>query len=274
MNTLEEQKYKDDSINPYHELFILAINKQKELVILLYKNSPILFNKAFTDFTKMNSPKEFLREYNSIFSRFVPYDNYFHSGKIENMGEWTSEFIKLPEGEKIVSMLDYKIDAYAFALDVQVPVSDYALLIFTDISQDLIKRIMIENDTSIDKESLAYNRKYFIHTSKSFYDAAIFNKKIVGITIIDLITKEAVNEGILKDFVANIKDIIRQGDMLVRWGEKQFLLAYLVDSAKNSITITEKLRKKSHYRINIGSAFQKDKEEISKIIENAESTLL
>lgn len=132
---------------------------------------------------------------------------------------------------------------------------------------------MIENDTSIDKESLAYNRKYFIHTSKSFYDAAIFNKKIVGITIVELLTKEAVNEGILRDFAANIKDIIRQGDMLVRWGEKQFLLAYLVDTAKNGVTMTEKLRKRSHYRISIGSAVQKNREEISQIIENAESAL-
>lgn len=269
MSILDEQKYIEDDVNPYYKLFSLAINKQKDPIILLYKNTPILFNKAFTDFTKINS----VEELGSIFNHFVPYGNYFHAGKIENMEEWVSEFAELPEEKKNVSMLNHKADPYVFALDVQAPVSDYALLTFTDISQDLIKRIMIENDANIDKESLAYNKKYFIHTSKSFYDAAVFNKKIVGIAIMDLMV-ETVDEEILKDFVANFKNIIRQDDMLVRWGEKQFLLAYLVDSAKNSVAITEKLREKFHYKINISSSVQKNKEEIGKIIENAESALL
>lgn len=274
MSVLDEQKGEEESVNPYYVLFCSAINAQKELVVLLYKNDIVLFNKAFVDFTKINSPKEFLREYSSIFNRFVPYDSYFHSGKIENLALWVDEFIKLPQEEKIVSMLDYKTEAYAFTLDVQIPVLDYTLLIFTDISQDLIKRIMVENDTSIDKESLAYDKKYFIYTSKSFYDTAIFNKKIIGITIIELITQDTIDEKTLKDFVVDIKGIIRKSDMLVRWEEKQFLLACFVDSAENSEKINEKLRKESHYEIRLGTAIQENREEISRIVENAESMLL
>ncbi|MDD5157847.1 hypothetical protein [Sulfurimonas sp.] len=274
MNNLDEQKDKTDSNTPYYKLFKSTIDRQKDLIVLLHNNTPILFNKAFIDFTNIDTPKEFIREYSSIFSRFVPYDSYFHAGNIENLEHWVDEFIKLPEEEKIVSMLDYKIDAYAFSLDVQTPALDYALLTFTDISQDLIKRIMIENDTSIDKESLAYDKKYFMHTLQSFYNAAIFNKKTIGITIIDLVTQNVINEKTLKDFVTHIKGIIRKNDMLVRWGEKQFLLAYFVDTAENSEKISEKLRQESHYRIRLGTAIQKEGEEIDHIVKNAESMLL
>jgi hypothetical protein len=44
---------------------------------------------------------------------------------------------------------------------------------------------MIENDVSIDKESGAYDKDYFLHTSKSFQNAAEFNKKPIAMTMIE-----------------------------------------------------------------------------------------
>lgn len=61
--------------------------------------------------------------------------------------------MELPESERIVSMINYRAEPFAFSLTVDKPVEGYTIVSFTDISQDLIKRIMIENDVSIDKES-------------------------------------------------------------------------------------------------------------------------
>ena len=73
--------------------------------------------------------------------------------------------------------------AFGVAIDSSHP--DYTVLTLTDISATLIKRIMIENDVSVDKRG-AYNKEYFLHTSEILQDGARFNEKEIGLTLINL----------------------------------------------------------------------------------------
>jgi len=264
------------------QLFLSAINSQKNLIVLLHDNEPVLFNKAFMDFTNTPSVKHFLREFGSLTNRFVPHDSYFHIGKAPNPQEWTTALMELPENDRIISMLNYRIEPHAFSVSVETPVPDYKIITFTDISQDLIKRIMIENDVSIDKESGAYDKEYFTHTSKSFHEAAMFNKKLIGITMIELMSSDAEAEHYLHDFSFSIKSNIRQSDMLVRWGKKTFLLAYLVDSSENASKFSRKLlsvmreepfQNLKTLSMRLGTSVQIQNEEISSVIARANSAL-
>jgi GGDEF domain-containing protein len=265
-----------------HKLFQSAIDTQTNLIVLLYQNSPLLFNKAFQEFTNMPTVKMFLREYGSLQNRFVPHNAYFHAGKAENPDEWTSAIMALAETDRIVSMINYRADPYAFSVTIETPVEEYSIVSFTDISQDLIKRIMIENDVSIDKESGAYNQDYFIHTSKSFQHAAEFNEKAIGITMIELMSSGSEADQYLHHFTSSIKSNIRQSDMLVRWEKNTFLLAYLVDTTENAMKFSRKLLpimseepfenlKTIHMRL--GTTVQINNEAISDVIERAEKAL-
>jgi hypothetical protein len=233
--------------NEWSQLFVSAINTQKDLVVLMYKNTPILFNKAFQRFTGVSTVKEFLREFGPLHDRFVPHDSYFHSGKTDRPDEWTVALMELPQHDRIVSMFSALTEPYAFSVDVDTCVPDYEIITFTDISQDFIKRIMIENDVSIDKESGANDKDNYIHTSKTFQDAAEFNEKSIGITMIELISTDYEAEQFLRDFTASIKSSIRQSDMLVRWEKKTFLLAYLANSAQDVMAFSQKLKKRRYY---------------------------
>jgi len=264
------------------QLFLSAINTQKNLIVLLHNNEPVLFNKAFMDFTNTPSVKHFLREFGSLTNRFVPHESYFHIGKAPNPQEWTTALMELPEIDRIISMLNYRIEPHAFSVSVETPVPDYKIITFTDISQDLIKRIMIENDVSIDKESGAYDKDYFTHTSKSFHEAAIFNKKLIGITMIELMSSDTEAEHYLHDFSFSIKSNIRQSDMLVRWGKKSFLLAYLVDSSENASKFSRKLltvmreepfQNLKTLSMRLGTSVQIQNEDISSVIARANSAL-
>lgn len=255
------------------QFFLSIINTQKDLIVLMRNHIPILFNKAFLDFANVDSAKGFLREFGSLQNRFIPHDIYFHAGKVQNIDEWSTSLIELPENDRIVSMLNYRIEPYAFSVIASRPTEEYTILTFSDISQDLIKRVMIENDTSIDKESGAYEKNYFIHTLKSFRDAAIFNQKFVAITIIKFIDSETDAKQNLNNFVLQIKNNVRQSDMLVRWGETSFLLASLIDTPENVQHIANKLRQKLLYTIRLGTAVQKDKEQIEQLIMDAEKNL-
>lgn len=264
------------------QLFLAAINTQKNLIVLMHNNTPILFNQSFLDFANVTSVKNFLREFGSLVNRFVPHDSYFHAGKAKDPEDWTTSIMELPENDRIISMLNYRIDPHAFSVSVEKPIPDYTIVTFTDISQDLIKRIMIENDVSIDKESGAYDKEYFNHTSKSFYDAAIFNKKLIGITMVQLMSSDSEAEKYLHDFSSSIKSNIRQSDMLVRWGKKVFLLAYLVDSSDNAAKFSRKLltvmreepfQNLSTISMRVGTTVQLPDESISAIISRAQNAL-
>jgi GGDEF domain-containing protein len=268
--------------NEWRLLFSSAINTQKNLVVLMHKNIPILFNISFQRFSGVSSVKEFLREFGSIHDRFVPHDSYFHSGKTDTPDEWTKALMELPEHDRIVSMFSAVTEPYAFSVHVDNCVSDYEIVTFTDISQDFIKRIMIENDASIDKESGAYDSEYFIHTSKSFQDAAEFNEKSIGITMIELMSTDHADEKFLRDFTASVKSSIRQSDMLVRWEKKTFLVAYLAKSAEDVMAFSQKLlmimRKEPFEQLNsismrMGATVQTPKEDMTTIIKRAQEAL-
>lgn len=269
----------DDICN---KLLQSAIDTQNNLIIVMHHNTPILFNKAFQNFTHMPTVKAFLREFGSLLNRFVPHDAYFHAGKADN-DNWVTTLMNIPEADRIVSMINYRAEPYAFSLTIERPVEDFTIISFTDISQDLIKRIMIENDVSIDKESGAFNKDYFIHTAKSFQEAATFNEKKVGITIIEMKnTSDTDTEKYLHDFSSSIKSNIRQSDMLVRWDKNIFLLAYLIDSADNAMKFSHKLfgvMKEEPFEtlktitMRLGTAIQTDKEEIEDIISRAETAI-
>jgi len=282
MSLSTDEMIADINNNQWSQLFSCAINTQKDLVVLMYKNNPILFNKAFQNFAGISSVKEFLREFGPLHDRFVPHNSYFHSGKTDTPQEWTIALMALPEHDRIVSMFNSRTEPFAFSVDVDNSVADYEIITFTDISQDFIKRIMIENDVSIDKESGAYDKEYFIHTSKSFHDAAEFNEKSIGITMIELMSTDDEAEQFLRDFTASIKSSIRQSDMLVRWEKKIFLLAYLANTSADVKAFSEKLllvmRQEPFERLNaismrMGATVQSEKEGITTIIKRAQEAL-
>jgi hypothetical protein len=282
MNLSQIETFISNEENVCHKLFQAAIDTQKNLIVLLYQNTPVLFNKAFQEFTNIPTVKMFLREFGSLPNRFVPHEAYFHAGKASNPDEWVTAIQELNENDRIVSMINYRADPYAFSVTIEEPVEEYTIVSFTDISQDLIKRIMIENDVSIDKESGAFYKDYFVHTSKSFHSAAEFNEKSIGITMIELIASDGEADRYLVDFSSSIKSNIRQSDMLVRWGKTLFLLAYLVDTPENAMKFSRKLlnvmseepfENLKTMNIRLGTTVQIGHEMMSDIISRAEKAL-
>lgn len=173
-------------------------------------------------------------------------------------------------------MMTPNFEPCAFSVMVDSSVEDYQIATFTDITRDLIKRIMTENNTDLDQESGAYDKKYFMQVYKTYEDAAVFNEKIIGVILATINEDDNPNfshdEKALKEFVEHFKNNIRHDDMLVRWEENKFLLVYLVDNEKNAKQMLNKLLHLvkngtiKSLECKLSSVVQKEKESIDSLI--------
>jgi len=228
-----------NELNDPYRLLQSVVDAQENPVIILEAEKPILINKSCAAFFGVNSFEEYSKNFGAFENNFVPHPAYFNTGKVEEGQTWIEALNMLDEKDRIVSMLNTSHEPRAFNVKVDMSHPVYTVLSMTDISANLIKCIMIENDVSLDKESGAYNKEYFLHTSEILQDGAAYNEKEIGLTMIKVLDFQ---EGSLKALVDEIKGSIRENDMLVKYGSNILLLAYLVDKEDNAVLFSKKLQ--------------------------------
>ena len=252
------------------------IDSQKEMVVIFHNEKHIATNIAFNKFYEVSSFEEYNENFGEIVNNFIPHPSYFHKEKIEDSESWFDAAMRLDEMDRIVSMLTQNFDPCAFSIKIDTSVENYKIVTFTDITRDLIKRIMIENNVNIDKKSGAYDKKYFLQIAQNFEDAAIFNEKILGVVLVSIDIEKnpefCEDEKGLKEFVTYLKSSTRQDDMLIHWNGSQFLLVYLVDNEQKATQMVKKLKhilENSRWHIlnsTLSAVVQKEDESISSLL--------
>ena len=253
-----------------------VIDSKKDLTVVFKNDEPVLSNAAFNSFFNVSSFDEYKSNNGPFIDNFIPHPSYFNKEKMEKDELWFEAILKLQEIDRVVSIMSASFEPHAFSVDVKESVEDYKIISFEDITQSLIKRIMIENHASIDKNSGAYDKQYFQQVMQSYEEAATFNEKIIGAISIELIHVDGEDVKIevenLKLFVENFKSSIRQDDMLVHWSDSKFLLVYLVDDVSNAKQVVDKIQEVTNknsvsgLRYKFSSASQYENESISKLI--------
>jgi len=223
-----------------------AINNQSDLIVIFEDEEPILTNAAFNSFFGVSSFENYKLNFGTFIDNFVPHPSYFHKEKVESNEEWFDAILRLEKDDRLVSMMTQSYEPHAFSVLIGEKIDNYRIITLTDVTQTLVKRIMIENNVNLDKKSGAYDKKYFLQVAKSFEDAAVFNEKVIG--LIDIIIDENVelSDENVKEFVETIKYGTRQDDMLVRWGKNKFLLAYIVEDEKQAKQVLSKIESMKH----------------------------
>lgn len=217
-------------------------NMNTSMIVVFDGDEIIVSNTAFNKFFGVASTEEYKSNFGAFVNNFVPHPSYFHAQKVEDGENWFSAILKLDEIDRVVSFLSQSHEPHAFSVSINQQVENINIVSFEDITQDLIKRIMIENKANIDMQSGAYAKQYFLQIKKSYEEAALFNEKIIGLTMIETTASDALSREDLQAFVRLIKHSIRQDDMLVKWAQNKFLLAYLTDEVHKAKQIEEKLQ--------------------------------
>lgn len=241
------------------------VDKNSDMIVVFYKDELVLINSAFKKFFSTTSLENYKREFGAFVHHFVPHPSYFHAEKIIGDKKWYEAILELEPNDRIISMVTPFYEPHAFLVDVNSVVDDFVVVGFKDITQDLIKRIMIENSTNLDIQSTAYTKKYFLQIAKSYEDAAKFNKKIIALARIEL-----SQDSDLQEVVKNIKHIIRQDDMLCRWDRDIFFLFYMVDNESISSVMERKLKSILSFAT-ITIFVEENKDGVKNIIKKAEN---
>jgi len=234
-----------NEIKDAYTLIQTIVDTQENMVVVIEDEKPILMNKSFRDFFGVSSLEQYNRDFGAFVNNFVPHPSYFHTGKIEEGETWVEALNSLEDKDKIVSMLSKSHEPRAFGVKIDDMHDVYTVLAFEDISANLIKCIMIENDMNMDKTSGAYTKDYFLHTAEILQDGASYNEKDIGLSLLHLYDAD---EDELRSAVSKIKAVIRQNDILVKWAGDILLLAYLVEEEENAVRFTKKIHSLMPYR--------------------------
>jgi len=247
-------------------------NMQTDLLLVFEDDAIILTNAVFNKFFGVSSTDEYNNNFGPFINNFVPHPSYFNAEKINEGETWFESIMALDEIDRVVSILDQTFEAHAFSVRIDSSIENLKIVTFTDITQSLIQRIMIENKANIDKASGAYTKQYFSQINSSFEEAAAFNKKIIGLTLINIMHDDDITDESIQEFVRYFKGFIRQDDMLVKYTNTKFLLAFLVDDVQNAEKVTKKLNLMLQ-KFSVGSLsfelsteYQKEKEKLNHIL--------
>lgn len=252
------------------DLLKILMNNQKNLIVVFEGEEPILSNSSFNTFFGVSSFEEYKLNFGPFIDNFVPHPSYFNKDKIQENRSWFDSLLELDKEDRLVSMMTPSYEPHAFSIMISEEIEAYRIVTFEDITQTLVKRIMIENNTNIDKKSGAYDKKYFLHVAQSFEDAALFNEKIIGLIEITLNENIALNEEDLKSFVKKIKEATRTEDMLIRWGSNKFLLAFIVDDEEKALQVISKIKsiKYELSEYSVSYFIEQDRESIQLMLKN------
>lgn len=118
---------------------------QDDLLVMFQNSKLILANNSFLNFFKSTSVNDFNNSFETFEECFVPHPFYFNKDKIAASKSWIESIQELKEDDKIVSMLTPNFEPHAFLVRIDDSFEDYTIARFTNITQILIKKFMIDN---------------------------------------------------------------------------------------------------------------------------------
>jgi len=261
------------------ELIKSVADLQEDFIIIFKNEEIVLTNKAFNTFFGVTSLHDYKRNFGDFINNFVPHPSYFNINKVQEGETWFEAILKLDEIDRVVSLLSQAYEPHAYSVTINTDIEEFKVVTLTDITQTLIKRIMIENNASIDPKSGAYSKAYFLQIKQSYEDASIFNEKMIGLTSIEFFHKETLKDSTIEEFATALKNATRNDDMLVKWSTNSFLLAYLVDDKTNAQAVSNKLQIVTNnyatgkFETELASVIQQEGEKITKVINRLSNSI-
>ncbi len=153
-----------------------------------------------------------------------------------------------------VVQLRFAMDANGDMLDPQTPQRLFNASTYIDQSLSVIeaKRLMqtLRDSAMIDPLTGLYNRRFLQEHTKQLVSGVLRRQKQVGLLVCDLDYFKKVNDTyghdvgdlILKETAHEMKKVVRDADVVIRFGGEEFLVLLLDVEAGDAMAVAEKIR--------------------------------
>jgi len=227
------------------------LDAQNSIVILTDGENILDGNKKLIDYFGYLSFDDFKKEHSCICEFFEEDDRFFNLKKVKKDEFWINAIEKLPYKEHIVAMRDLKNKQNIFFVSIS-HFDNNQILSFNNISDTMTEHFSLMERVVHDKLTGAYNRDYFDSRKDLWIQELSYKQLRLGIVMIDIDYFKEVNDmyghkrgdEVLKHLVSLIHVVIRQEDILIRWGGEEFLMVINVSSIENLYKISENIRKR------------------------------
>ena len=264
---------------------------QPNMIFIVNEKESIFANRFFLDFFDCKNLKEFQERHSCLAQTFIEEELYFHLGKIIDNNSWIENILKLKSEKRIVSISHPNtLITKVFNVSIVELEDEQYLISLTDISDTILKQIQLEDKSTHDKLTGAYNREYFETHYKLIINEYTKEDNLVFLSILDIDFFKKVNDTyghdvgdkVLKQFVKVIQKSSRKDDLLIRWGGEEFLLLIKVKSVDNAKKVLENIRNTiseysfegiEHITCSIGSTNYHENEKIEDCFKRADDAL-
>lgn len=264
---------------------------QPNMIFIVNKTESVFANKFLLDFFDCKNLKEFQQRYLCLAQTFIQEELFFHLEKIDDNSTWIENILKLKSEKRIVSILHPTTNTTkAFNVSIVELEDEQYLISLTDISDTILKQIQLEDKSTHDKLTGAFNREYFESHYKLIINEYTKENHLLVFSILDIDFFKKVNDTyghdigdkVLKQFVQIIQNSSRNDDLVIRWGGEEFILLLKINSIDNAKKVLENIRKTiaqtsfekvEHITCSIGATVYKENETIEDSFKRADKAL-
>lgn len=275
-----------ETLDKFQKLIDLQSN-----IILITDNTTILFaNKRFFEFSGFDNLGSFLAEHTCICNLFIENDHFFHLGKVSDPNTWIYALSNIPEEKRIISMTNKENEQKSFKVIIDKYEDNTNIIVFTDISKNLIEKEILRAKAEKDKLTGCYNREYLHGIFDDFVEKRLTQNKQTGVIIFDIDNFKSINDTfghnrgdeVLKTLSKLLRRNTREDDIIIRWGGEEFIILFASNSFLEALRVAEKFRllieseyfeEIEHLTCSFGLTLYRSNELLEETIERADKAL-
>lgn len=212
----------------------ILLDAQDNIVFLTNFSNIVEVNKKFLEFFGVESYEEFVNKKISIVNQFKEDHRFFNKAIIDKSNNWVSEIQKLTEADRVIKMENLNGEDRIFIVNIDdyENKKEHFIVSLIDITTLKEKSNLLEYQASHDQLTGLFNRQKFneiflkeIKRDKRYDNALsiiIFN--IENLKDIFKICGKLSYENVIKSIAEIVINCVREHDIVVRWGEDEFLV--------------------------------------------------
>ena len=214
----------------------------------------IFANKTMLDFFNVQTIEEFFDIHQDISNFFIEEkEKDFLSATMD--GENWISYLNREQDLKNIQVLmknkDGEVRCFKpHSKDVEIDVQHLSIVIFNDVTDELDKINILEEKASTDALTKLFNKGKFNEVVFKEMELAKSTFSALSIIFLDIDHFKIVNDTyghdagdyILKEIASILKDSVRKGDFVARWGGEEFIITLQAMTADQASIIAEKIR--------------------------------